>query len=58
MSAKSFHTDPMLRDIKFSFPPKDLDVAIDALNPGTGFNSVHTHLPHQKFKSLLPQFII
>ena len=34
--------DPMLRGTYFSFTPKDLDVALDRLNPGTGFDGVHT----------------
>ena len=38
----SVSTDPMLRGTNFSFPPRDLDVAIDRLNPDTDFDSVHT----------------
>ena len=40
--AHSVATDPMLWGTNFSFSPRDLDVAIDRLNPGTGFDSVHT----------------
>ena len=36
-------TDPMLRGTNFSFSPKDLDVAVDRFNPGTGFDGVHTY---------------
>ena len=32
----------MLRGTIFSFTLKDLDVAIDRLNPGLGFDGVHT----------------
>ena len=37
-----FCADPMLCGTDFYFSLKDLDVVIDRLNPGTGFDSVHT----------------
>ena len=40
--AHSVPTDPMLRGTNFSFTPKDLDVPMDRLNPGLGFDGVHT----------------
>ena len=40
--AHSLATDPMLRWTNFSSALKDLDVAVDRLNPCTGFNSGHT----------------
>ena len=41
--AHSVATDPMLHGTKFYFSPKDLDVANDRLNPGRGFDGVHTY---------------
>ena len=38
----SVATDPMLCGTNFSFFPKGFGVAIDRLNPGTGFDSLHT----------------
>ena len=55
--ARSVATDPMLRGTNFSFTPKDLDVAIERLNAGLGFDGVHTE-KNQKCKALLPQFIM
>ena len=47
--AHSVATDPMIRGTTFSFSPTDLDVAIDRLDPGTGFESVHTsHIKSSK----------
>ena len=40
--AHAVATDPMLRGTNFSFTPKDLEVAIDRLNPGTGFDGMNT----------------
>ena len=57
--AYSVATDPMLRGTTFSFSPRDLDVANDKLNPGTGFDSVHTsHVKNSKrcYRNLLCNF--
>ena len=35
-------TDFVLRRTNFYFSRKDLDVAIERLSPGTGFDNVHT----------------
>ena len=40
--AHSVATDPMLCETNVTFSLKDLDVALDRLNLGTGFDSVHT----------------
>ena len=57
--AQSVATDPKLRGTNFSFSLKDLDVAIDRLNPGTGFESLHTsHIKDSKrcYRNLLCKF--
>ena len=47
--AHSVATDPMLYGTNFYFSLKDLDVAIDRLNTGTGFDRVHTsHIKSSK----------
>ena len=59
--AHSVATDHMLRGTNFSFSffPRNIDVAIDKLNPGTGFDSVHTpHIKNPKrcYRNLLCKF--
>ena len=45
----SIATDPMLPGTKFPFSLKDFDFANDRLNPGTGYDSVHTsHIKNLK----------
>ena len=54
------HTDPMLHGTDF-FSPIDLDVAIDRLIPGTGFDSVHSsHIKDSKrcYRDLLCKLYI
>ena len=57
--AHSVATDSMLRGTNFSFSLKVLDVAIDRLNPGTSFDSVHTShikISRRCYSSLLCKF--
>ena len=52
-------TDPMLRETIFSFSLKDLDAAIERLNPGTVFDGVHTsHMKSSErcYRNLLWKF--
>ena len=53
-------TNPILRRTDFSFSLKDLEVAIERLHQGTGFDSVHTsHIKSSKlcYLNLLCKFL-
>ena len=57
--AHSVATDPMLCGINLYFSLIDLDVAVDRLNPSTGFDSVHISLiknSRRCYRNLLCKF--